>query len=113
MSCPPLDCPPDALPVHVESQCCKICKGEYTRWTFVFSLFKQSYTWLAWVLLIQVTGVKVASLILEENRQLLRNEQVSTKLITPPLAWGWEALLGFSFYLLLMLEHQTCGLNFL
>uniref|UniRef100_A0A493TZ70 Neural EGFL like 1 n=1 Tax=Anas platyrhynchos platyrhynchos TaxID=8840 RepID=A0A493TZ70_ANAPP len=28
MSCPPLDCPPDALPVHVESQCCKICKAK-------------------------------------------------------------------------------------
>uniref|UniRef100_A0A8C5NRY9 Protein kinase C-binding protein NELL1 n=1 Tax=Junco hyemalis TaxID=40217 RepID=A0A8C5NRY9_JUNHY len=30
MSCPPLECPPDALPVHVDSQCCKVCKGEYS-----------------------------------------------------------------------------------
>ncbi|XP_050191621.1 protein kinase C-binding protein NELL1 isoform X2 [Myiozetetes cayanensis] len=28
MSCPPLECPPDALPVHVESQCCKVCKAK-------------------------------------------------------------------------------------
>ncbi|XP_040528604.1 protein kinase C-binding protein NELL1 isoform X7 [Gallus gallus] len=28
MSCPPLDCPPDALPVHVDSQCCKVCKAK-------------------------------------------------------------------------------------
>ncbi|XP_068050284.1 protein kinase C-binding protein NELL1 isoform X5 [Anomalospiza imberbis] len=28
MSCPPLECPPDALPVHVDSQCCKVCKAK-------------------------------------------------------------------------------------
>lgn len=37
MSCPPLDCPPDALPVHVESQCCKVCKGESITPTLYFS----------------------------------------------------------------------------
>ncbi|NWR23429.1 NELL1 protein, partial [Emberiza fucata] len=28
MSCPPLECPPDALPVHVDTQCCKVCRAK-------------------------------------------------------------------------------------
>ncbi|XP_043404793.1 protein kinase C-binding protein NELL1 isoform X9 [Chelonia mydas] len=27
MSCPPLNCSPDTLPVHMEGQCCKVCKS--------------------------------------------------------------------------------------
>uniref|UniRef100_A0A8D2NA55 Protein kinase C-binding protein NELL1 n=1 Tax=Zonotrichia albicollis TaxID=44394 RepID=A0A8D2NA55_ZONAL len=38
MSCPPLECPPDALPVHVDSQCCKVCKGEYSTHTWLLGL---------------------------------------------------------------------------
>nr|XP_023415953.1 protein kinase C-binding protein NELL1-like [Cavia porcellus] len=26
MSCPPLNCSPDALPVHIAGQCCKVCR---------------------------------------------------------------------------------------
>ncbi|KAB0393849.1 hypothetical protein E2I00_006559 [Balaenoptera physalus] len=26
MSCPPLNCSPDSLPVHIAGQCCKVCR---------------------------------------------------------------------------------------
>ncbi|KAL6064433.1 hypothetical protein STEG23_020160, partial [Scotinomys teguina] len=26
MSCPPLNCSPDSLPVHISGQCCKVCR---------------------------------------------------------------------------------------
>lgn len=29
MSCPPLNCSPDSLPVHVAGQCCKVCRRKY------------------------------------------------------------------------------------
>ncbi|KAF7245329.1 Protein kinase C-binding protein NELL1, partial [Varanus komodoensis] len=28
MACPPLDCSPDGLPVHITGQCCKVCKSK-------------------------------------------------------------------------------------
>uniref|UniRef100_A0A7M4EQJ7 Protein kinase C-binding protein NELL1 n=1 Tax=Crocodylus porosus TaxID=8502 RepID=A0A7M4EQJ7_CROPO len=45
MSCPSLSCSPDALPVHVGGQCCKICRCKYI--ALIFSshpLFNWSYT---------------------------------------------------------------------
>ncbi|KAH0620832.1 hypothetical protein JD844_021642 [Phrynosoma platyrhinos] len=29
MACPPLNCSPDGLPVHIAGQCCKVCKCKY------------------------------------------------------------------------------------
>lgn len=29
MSCPPLSCSPDSLPVHIAGQCCKVCRRKY------------------------------------------------------------------------------------
>lgn len=29
MSCPPLNCSPDSLPVHIAGQCCKVCRRKY------------------------------------------------------------------------------------
>lgn len=31
MSCPPLSCSPDSLPVHIAGQCCKVCRRKYWR----------------------------------------------------------------------------------
>lgn len=30
MSCPPLNCSPDSLPVHIPGQCCKVCRRKYS-----------------------------------------------------------------------------------
>lgn len=30
MSCPPLNCSPDSLPVHISGQCCKVCRRKYS-----------------------------------------------------------------------------------
>ena len=29
MSCPPLNCSPDSLPVHISGQCCKVCRRKW------------------------------------------------------------------------------------
>lgn len=29
MSCPPVSCSPDSLPVHIAGQCCKVCRRKY------------------------------------------------------------------------------------
>lgn len=29
MTCPPLSCSPDSLPVHIAGQCCKVCRRKY------------------------------------------------------------------------------------
>ena len=53
MSCPPLNCSPDSLPVHIAGECCKVCRRKYwlrvrvalSASRLIYSLFFQTPNW--------------------------------------------------------------------
>lgn len=46
MSCPPLNCSPDSLPVHIAGQCCKVCRRKY--WLRVGVVLCSWWTLIPW-----------------------------------------------------------------